>query len=81
MLNIPPVPRHLKREPMLRLVVNLKLYRDGWMMRHPVTVCVTMRDDWEDTCYEVEREVAFACDKQAPRYRACLDSIGEWSRA
>lgn len=81
MLNIPPVPRHLKKESMLRLTVNLKLYRDGWMMQHPVTVCVTMRDDWVGTCIDVAREVAIACDNQAPRYRAYLESFGDWSKA
>jgi hypothetical protein len=81
MLNIPPVPRHLRNESMLRITVNLKLYRDGWMMQHPVTVCVTMHEDWEETCHEAEREAAIACDNQAPRYRACLESFGGWSKA
>jgi hypothetical protein len=50
-------------------------------MQHPVSVCVTMRDDWDGTRYEVEREVAMACDDWRPRYRACLESFGRWSKA
>jgi len=81
MLEVPPVPRHLKNESMLRLTVNLKLYRDGWMMQHPITVLVTMYEDWEDTCNAVELAAALACDDQAPRYRACLESFGGWRKA
>ena len=81
MQSIPPIPRHLDGHVMLRLSINLKLYRDGYMTQYTETITVPVSKCWEDTCYTVEREVAMACDDWGPRYRAYLGSFGGWSKA
>jgi hypothetical protein len=79
MLNIPPVPRHLKGQGMLCLTINLKLYREGYTYQYAEAITVKVTPgDWDGTRYEVEREVAMACDDWSPRYRACLESFGRW---
>ena len=81
MQPVPHIPRHLKGHDMLRLSINLKLYRDGYITQYSEAITVPVSKAWEDTCYAVEREVAMACDDWNPRYRACLESFGGWSKA
>ena len=81
MMPVPPIPRHLKCHDTLLMSINLKLYRDGYMTRYSEALTVPVSKDWEETCYTVEREVAWACDCWSPRYRACLESFGGWRKA
>ena len=81
MQTVPPIPRHLKGHDMLRLSINLKLYRDGYITQSSEAITVPVSKAWEETCYAVEREVAMACNDWSPRYRACLESFGRWAKA
>ena len=81
MLSVPPIPRHLKGHNMLRMSINLKLYREGYMTQYAESITVLVSEDWDETRFNIDREVAAACDDWSPRYRACLESFGGWSRA
>ena len=81
MVPVPPIPRHLKGHDMLRLSINLKLYRDGYTTQYSEAITVPVSKDWDVTCSAVEREVGLSCDDWNRRYRACLESFGRWSRA